>query len=817
MTPLPWLLIAASAAFAQPAPADPPPPAPPGPWGLEGPLADRFVALTTNDFAWDRAVAVGSSTVADGFMKLTISSGVVVPLQLASGAVIGGFFQGDCAFAYTPPLGVERRAFEIGTGLRDMEPRACDQLLVVTDDPTFLGALGLDPDDPTIAAADSPGAATPWLRSLRKDQEIFREEERHHGTFALQALLRALGALSADQSGVPDLSLAAHLTEPLPARLRPDAEPFNTFRYRRGPRGLFDHNEGVNTLAEHVGERQHRHGAILTSHPREGTLEEVWQPANLDVVSAAMDLDIEVGIKPYATMKATAKLTMTTLRSPVSSVLLDLAQRIEFKGIGETLGFDVESVTDFKGRPLEFVHQDQNLLVRLRSPLPPGQAEILTITYAGNAMPRLGPDSFGLLANYSWWPQPGMHDRLTWAVDICLPAGLRAVGTGTTLSQTVEGGRRCEHWEEEVPVSFPAINVGRWETAEIEGPHGIRLRGFFLSEESNQLEPSLHETARVLAFYESLLGPYPYQELDIALARENMGFWQAPAGLLELSKMEGQARKTAKKDLRSDFYPHASTATLAHEIGHQWWGHVVGWKTYRDQWISETFAEYLSFLYMSQYYGEESYLGRLEYWEQAARLTDHYGPATLGFRLGRGRIGQFYRRGPYVLHMLRRLVGDAPFMDWLKQVTTITSNRNLSTGDLLIITEKILGPPAREHLESWMTQTGLPDLEIVYRQVGQKLEVTLKQSQPEPPRRLVVPIQLVGSKGKAKDHSLAIDGREVTVSLPLPPGGFKKLLLDPERELLAGKKTVREASEEPDVDEAPTAPPMDRDEAADAP
>ena len=43
--------------------------------------------------------------------------------------------------------------------------------------------------------------------------------------------------------------------------------------------------------------------------------------------------------------------------------------------------------------------------------------------------------------------------------------------------------------------------------------------------------------------------------------------------------------------LRSDYYPNVSTATLAHEVAHQWWGHVVGWKSYRDQWMSESFAE----------------------------------------------------------------------------------------------------------------------------------------------------------------------------------------------------------------------------------
>jgi hypothetical protein len=37
-----------------------------------------------------------------------------------------------------------------------------------------------------------------------------------------------------------------------------------------------------------------------------------------------------------------------------------------------------------------------------------------------------------------------------------------------------------------------------------------------------------------------------------------------------------------------------------HEIAHQWWGHLVGWRTYHDQWLSESFAEFSVVLYLEQ-------------------------------------------------------------------------------------------------------------------------------------------------------------------------------------------------------------------------
>ena len=35
-----------------------------------------------------------------------------------------------------------------------------------------------------------------------------------------------------------------------------------------------------------------------------------------------------------------------------------------------------------------------------------------------------------------------------------------------------------------------------------------------------------------------------------------------------------------------------------HEIAHQWWGHMVGWATYHDQWLSEGFAEFSAGLFL---------------------------------------------------------------------------------------------------------------------------------------------------------------------------------------------------------------------------
>ena len=787
------LLLATSLPLAARA-DDPPPEATPGPFGLTGSLQDRFEAITDNSVDLEHAVLLRDVEVADRFARLHLVEVTVAPIRMASGPAIGAWFKGSCTVSYTPPVGQERDAVRRGTGHAQLERVGCTEGYLLTDDDDVLGLLGLDtePAETTVAKGGE------WLRRRRKRAEVWQVEEHFHSSYAVAALRRSLSGAEGGETAFGSLSFTVR-TEPFghPAWLE-QAEPLDLLSYARDPGGIVEANEVVAVRAGSVeGPLDTRYTAFLASHPWEGDPDSTYVPPNLDMISAELDLDIATGLGEWAEMTATAKVTLTTREVAVRSVELSLMKDQSFErwfGVKERLGFDVHSVVDFKGRPLDFLHQGGALIVRLRSPLPPGQGEVLTVTYSGNAMPRVGPDSFGLLANYPWWPSPGGHDRLTWKVHVCVPKAFRAVGTGSVVSEEIDGKRRCERWEEPVPITFPAVNVGRWTTGETEGPHGVRVRAFFLAQDDNKMEAGLAQAVRILEFYEQLFGPYPYQELDLAQSYDNMGFWQAPAGLVEFSKSVGVVERTLTKDRRYEFYPEDDVATLAHELGHQWWGHVVGWKSYRDQWVSETFAEYASFLYMAHTGGREHYLGRLEYWEYVARKSDPYGPAVLGFRLGRGRIGQMYCRGPYILHMLRRLVGDEAFTEFTSSLAGFVANRNASSGDIVAVARSVLGPDVDWFFEQWLFRTGLPELEASWRVEDRSVRVTVRQTQDGPPFRLMVPIQLKGKRRSSEVHMVVLDAAETDVVLPLPPGGeVKALLLDPEREILSADKRVRRA------------------------
>ncbi|MFN2532345.1 MAG: M1 family aminopeptidase, partial [Pyrinomonadaceae bacterium] len=145
-----------------------------------------------------------------------------------------------------------------------------------------------------------------------------------------------------------------------------------------------------------------------------------------------------------------------------------------------------------------------------------------------------------------------------------------------------------------------------------------------------------------------------------------------------------------------------------HEIAHQWWGHMVGWKSYHDQWMSEGFAEFSASLYVQFIRGREKFV---DFWEDQRKLIVDaspatkdrkpftVGPVTQGYRLNSGKTGAvarylIYPKGAYILHMLRMMMidpqndSDERFQAMMKDFVQTYYNRQVSTEDFKHIVEK---------------------------------------------------------------------------------------------------------------------------------
>ena len=98
-------------------------------------------------------------------------------------------------------------------------------------------------------------------------------------------------------------------------------------------------------------------------------------------------------------------------------------------------------------------------------------------------------------------------------------------------------------------------------------------------------EKTIEDLASSIRLYSDYFGPFPFASLLVTETPALGG--QAFSGFLLLSYQTFGALHTGEAEL-----------FRAHETAHQWWGLAVDWEGYRDQWLTEGFAQYAAALYV---------------------------------------------------------------------------------------------------------------------------------------------------------------------------------------------------------------------------
>ncbi len=266
----------------------------------------------------------------------------------------------------------------------------------------------------------------------------------------------------------------------------------------------------------------------------------------------------------------------------------------------------------------------------------------------------------------------------------------------------------------------------------------------------------------------------------------------------------------------------------AHEAAHQWWGDLVTWASYRDQWFSEGLANYCSLMMLQEKNPEgfrlvmEKYRQDLADKNKDGNSPKDAGPVTLGGRLLSSHFPEGYEaisygRGTWLFHMLRSMLQDAPgnagkkdpsgriaeepFVRALRKVRERYEGKAISTRELLNVFAEDLPPSLRYEgkasldwfLDGWVNGTSLPRLELHGVKFTPKATATVVSGvilQKDAPEDLVtcVPIYAaVPGKAPVLVGRVFADGPESSFRLSAPMGTHK-LLLDPHGTILTAPK-----------------------------
>ena len=512
----------------------------------------------------------------------------------------------------------------------------------------------------------------------------------------------------------------------------------------------------------------------------------------------------------------------------------------------------VARVRDEQGRDLQFIQEkkerDSDFALIWPEPLEAGKSYKVTIDYqGGEALRDAGGGNFFLVPRSSWYPNNGgtqFGDRATFDVTFHYPKELTLVGTGAPDGvPAVESGRSVAKWSSgKTELAVAGFNYGLFKRKmvkdegsgyEIEfyanehspGPIGPGMRGGVDSDGSmsgggGSMSTAggagriLPQTQNSMRIFDAFFGKLPYKRIAMT-QQPAANFGQAWPTLIYMpytAFLDPTQRWLASDDVKyatNDFFKYVGP----HEVAHQWWGHLVGWKSYRDQWMSEGFAEFSSSLYVQATEGNDKFL---DFWEEQRELITKarpqtkdrrpysVGPVTQGYRLNSGKTGgiarfMIYPKGAYILHMLRMMMYDRKTVDerfaaMMKDFIKENYNKDVSTEDFKRAVERhmtremnVLGDGKMDwFFNQWVYGTEMPSYRLDYSVSGNAITGRVTQSGVSDNFHMIVPIYADFGKGWVRLGAATMHGNQTTdlgrLDLPQQP---KRLAIAAFKDVLA--------------------------------
>jgi hypothetical protein len=486
----------------------------------------------------------------------------------------------------------------------------------------------------------------------------------------------------------------------------------------------------------------------------------------------------------------------------------------------------------------------ERVRIQLPATVTTGDSFDVKIRYSGDPGPMCfpgmtfygvhGSDDFPVVStlaepdcSHQWWPcKDRLDDKATVELTVDAPAGFVTAGNGNLVSEETVGDRSVTKWRESYPitpylVAFASSNYTRWtDTYHTADGDSIPLMFYAFPEDEDSARVHYRVMPQALKAYEpdSIYGPYPYRNPEIA--REKLGVVEFPwSGAEEHQTIVSEGSLFVR-------HPYSSATVLAHEISHQWWGDAVTCKSVDDMWLNEGFASYSEALYsaardtVDHARGYRGYMMQLrnpigfEYPGSCVRPVQTFGSTT-------------YRKGAWVLHMLRGVLGRDLFYQCLHEYYARYQYGNASTEEFTRAVEETAARDLRWFFVPWLYGVGRPQLAWDWQDtspgsVGYRLRLHVTQTQPsidyptgapvdDPPSAYSFPldVRIFGAAQDSLTRRIFVDGPDAIASLDSLPFQPTRVALDPDNWILADPRVQRGNGSVTYLGEiAPTAPPI---------
>lgn len=545
----------------------------------------------------------------------------------------------------------------------------------------------------------------------------------------------------------------------------------------------------------------------------------------IDIKHYRMDVDL----RDYGDrVKLHAQIEAESWQSNVRAISFTVGEALgEFDGERLKKQMRVKSVRH-RGIDLPWAQEnwESGLTVFLPETLKAKEKLELNLSLEGDFMTDTGffQNCYYPLSNTTWFPRHGYLDRATFDLTFRHPKRFRVVSIGTRSSEDTDPDDTnaiISKYQMAQPVEGVTFALGafkrhkgliKWDNGRTPTP--LEFSSLLSDVLVIKEDFVLAELNNSIRYFTLLFGDYPYPTFGAAFHPFDFG-----QGLPSLLLIPLPPQRSSKFIYQF----------IGHETAHQWWGNIVSWRSYRDKWLSEGFAEYSGILYTGV---RESHDAKNELLRRLrtslnkppltftglgkGRLVD-VGPIILGHRLSTAKtLRSFdvltYNKGALVLRMVHFMLtdpetgDDKPFSTMMTDFVERHRNKTASTDDFRNVANEHFArsPIARNHrlanlnwlFSQFVHQTAFPSYEMQYKiddQPDGKVIISGIVSQRNAPWDwiMVLPVKFSFAEKQFAFGTVLVQGAYSSFQIELPARP-KKVELDPDRWILAEGISTKE-------------------------
>ncbi|TKJ40619.1 hypothetical protein CEE37_06545 [candidate division LCP-89 bacterium B3_LCP] len=376
---------------------------------------------------------------------------------------------------------------------------------------------------------------------------------------------------------------------------------------------------------------------------------------------------------------------------------------------------DVASVT-LEGVGCAYDLTNDTLYVTLPQPHNPGDTLILVIEYSGYPeltgtmawqvgiyypsanMIYTHADAWGARNWMPCWDEP--WDKATIRQKLIFPSEWTVVANGTFEDSTSAGGWTRWTYYMNYPMTTYLISFNArtdYVTFEQTSPYCDYIRHFVYPGHLGYAQNVLERVPEMIDAFSGFFGDYPF---------DTFGCAETP--------LSGAMENQTIVNLGEWVITGQSEITVAHELGHMWFGDAVSYIDWPEMWLSEGFATYSEALW-------NQHLGGMSAYHQYV-LTNIKAPyvSWQGFNPPYPTYDPpweliwsllTYEKPATVLHMLRFHLGDDLFFQSIQTYFDLYKHGNASTWDLAAAVQDVSGEDYDWYFDQWIFEGGYPQFE----------------------------------------------------------------------------------------------------------